>query len=151
MYEIYTDGATSNNGKKGAVGGWAYIIVDGGRIIAKDSGRIENATNNICELTAIIEGCKAAATYVNDVCIVYSDSAYCINCYKNKWYEMWQKNGWKTAKRDSVANKELWEKLIPYFKNIKYGFEKVKGHNGNKYNEIVDKMAVEAKTQLKED
>ena len=88
---IYTDGATSNNGYQNAVGGWAYVIINEARnIMAQDSGRINEATNNICELTALIKGCRAAETELEfgDMVLVYSDSAYAINCYKQKWYNI---------------------------------------------------------------
>lgn len=77
--------------------------------------------------------------------IVYSDSAYIINCYKQKWYNKWQINDWKNSKKEPVANKELWEQLIPYFDNVMFSFEKVPGHAGHVYNEMVDQMAVQAK------
>jgi ribonuclease HI len=77
--------------------------------------------------------------------VVYSDSAYVINCYKQKWYKKWQVNGWINSKKQPVANKELWEQLIPYFENPFFSFEKVAGHADNKYNNLVDEMAVKAK------
>ena len=146
---IYTDGATSNNGQAGAVGGWAFIVVYGNSIIYECSGHIENATNNICELTAIIEACKQAAS-VNEIVrptfyTIYSDSAYCINCYKQKWYKKWQQNGWLNSKKQPVANRELWEQLIPFFENPNFKFRKVEGHSTNEYNNYVDKLAVAAK------
>lgn len=153
MYSIYTDGATSGNGYEGAQGGWAWILLDGnGKCIHGQTGQIINATNNICELKAVIEGCKmflahTAAKKEDTDCTIYTDSAYIINCYKDKWYKKWQANGWINSKRQPVANKELWEKLIPYFENPKIHFEKVAGHSGNKYNETVDKMAVAAKNK----
>ena len=79
---IYTDGATSNNGYKNAVGGWAYVIInESGNIMAQDSGQINEATNNICELTAIIKACEAVEKIIDqdEKVIVYSDSAYAIN------------------------------------------------------------------------
>ena len=142
---FYTDGATSSNGYENAQGGWAFVVIDeNDELVSARSGHIENATNNICELTAIIEACTEASE-LNKPIIIYSDSAYCINCYKQKWYKNWQKNGWLNSKKQPVANKELWEKLIPYFENEDYKFEKVKGHCGNRWNEFVDKLAVAAK------
>lgn len=149
-YLLYTDGATTNNGHDGAFGGWAWALyVDGESEPLKkfDFGKICPATNNICEMTAIIEGCN----YVNsimegfDEVTIYSDSAYCINCYKQNWYKGWRKNGWKTASKAPVKNKELWEKIIPYFENCRFKFEKVKGHSTNERNNFVDELAVKAK------
>lgn len=143
---IYTDGATSNNGKSDAIGGWAYVIVnDKNEIVCAESGRIENATNNICELTALIKACEMAQTFWG-FHTVFSDSAYCINCYKQKWYKKWQQNGWVNSHKNPVANKELWEQLIPFFeKYLLFDFEKVEGHSNNFWNNYVDELAVKAK------
>lgn len=152
VYEIYTDGATSNNGYENSYGGWAWILIEGDTLLLRNSGFIDKATNNICELTAIAEACERAAREIEpeDKVIVYSDSAYCVNCYVQKWYKRWMINGWKTSKKEPVANKELWKRLIPFFEKENFTFFKVKGHSGNKekhgyWNDIVDKMAVEAK------
>ena len=150
-YNIYTDGATSGNGYEGAQGGWAWILLDeDDNIFAKVAGHIDNATNNICELTAVIDACHYAYCKINPAdpnptFTIYSDSAYIINCYKEKWYKKWQKNGWVNSKKQPVANKEFWEYLIPFFEDPRFSFEKVAGHADNKYNNLVDKMAVEAK------
>lgn len=144
----YTDGATSNNGYDGARGGWAFIIVDeySSRIIHEESGYIENATNNICELTAIIKAVKFLSRhYFYERNVIYSDSAYCINCYKQKWYKKWIQNGWINSQKKPVANKELWELLIPFFESPFYSFEKVIGHSTNYWNIHVDNLAVQAK------
>lgn len=144
MCEIYTDGATSSNGYEGATGGWSFVVADDSNLLR--TGHVENATNNICEMLAIINACKFAenSLYTEPI-VIYSDSAYVINCYKQKWYKKWQLNGWINSKKQPVANKELWEQLIPYFENNKFDFVKVKGHADNKYNILADKLAVEAK------
>jgi ribonuclease HI len=85
-----------------------------------------------------------------DRIVVYTDSAYLHNCYAQKWYRSWQMNGWKNSKKQPVANRDLWERLIPYFELPEVEFVKVKGHAGNKYNEIVDTMAQIASTRFKE-
>ena len=147
MYTIYTDGATSGNGYEGAQGGWAWILLDENEnIILKGCGHIDNATNNICELVAVIDACRRAD--FDKEYVVYSDSAYIINCYKDKWYKKWELNGWLTSKRQPVANKELWEELIYYFEKPNFHFMKVKGHADNKFNNMVDQMAVAAKSYI---
>ncbi len=144
MIYLYTDGATTNNGRDDAIGGWAYIGVTEDNVFIRDCGFIPRATNNICELTAAVLGCRAVESYPG--CVnVYSDSAYIINCYRDGWYKKWQSNGWLNSRKQPVANQDLWEKLIPYFENPRFEFLKVPAHAGNKYNEVVDKMAVEAK------
>lgn len=147
MYTIYTDGAASGNGYEGAQGGWAWILLDENEnIILKGCGHIDNATNNICELVAVIDACRRAD--LDKEYVVYSDSAYIINCYKDKWYKKWELNGWLTSKRQPVANKELWEELIYYFEKPNFRFMKVKGHADNKFNNMVDQMAVAAKSYI---
>lgn len=143
---IYTDGATSNNGSKEAVGGWAYIVVnDVDNIFLRGKGHVKNATNNICELLAVINACRNVYAIPSSYFTVYSDSAYIVNCFKEKWYKKWIENGWVNSKKEPVKNRELWEELIFYFNSDRFNFEKVQGHSGDKYNEIVDQMAVEAK------
>lgn len=145
-YKIYTDGATSNNGKEGSVGGWAWAMhEDRMGYTYFNSGHVEPATNNQCELIAAIEACNFADKYAYTPAAIYSDSSYIINCYKEKWYKRWQKNGWHTTSKRPVANQDLWERLIPYFENPLYTFEKVAGHAGIEENEFVDRLAVAAK------
>ena len=143
--KIYTDGATSNNGYKGSRGGWAWVIVDNNnKIVTQGYGAGREVTNNQCELMALIEACQEAKKDDNYYTI-YSDSAYIINCYQQKWYKKWQQNGWINSKKDPVANQDLWEMLIPYFENPKFEFIKVKGHSTDYWNNYVDRMAVNAR------
>ena len=150
-YSIYTDGSTKNNGAKDAVGGWGYVVVNTeyNTMVAGASGVEEGTTNQRMELMAAIQGIKAIApliTIPEDSVVIYTDSAYLHNCYAQRWYENWQKNGWKNSKKETVANRDLWEQLIPYFNNWGYQFEKVKGHSDNStihevWNNYVDQVA----------
>ena len=79
-----------------------------------------------------------------DEVVVRTDSAYIHNCYSQKWYIGWEKNGWKNSKKEPVKNKELWEILIQAFKNPNISFEKVKGHEDDLWNNFCDKLAVES-------
>lgn len=146
---LYTDGATSNNGADDAIGGWAWTVVQavGSSYIqlAFSAQKEENTTNNICELKAVIEGCKYATERDFLPITVYSDSAYIVNCYKDKWYKKWIRNDWVRYGGAPVKNRELWEQLVPFFENPNFKFEKVKGHSTNLWNNLVDKLAVEAK------
>ena len=103
----------------------------------------------------MIKGCEKALELSGgkENITVLSDSAYCINCYKQGWWRAWVSNGWVNSKKEPVANKELWRQLIPFFENPLFSFVKVKGHNGNDtadayWNDIVDKMAVNARLNL---
>lgn len=147
MIYIYTDGACSGNP---GPGGSAFIVVENEEKIYEWKMPIPEATNNICELIAIIEGCMwAKELYPLEKITIRTDSAYCHNCYTQKWYKNWQKNGWKNSKKEPVANKTLWLQLIPFFENTNFIFEKVKGHTGAKdWNNEVDKLAVEARKSI---
>ena len=102
---IYTDGACSGNP---GPGGWGAILMLGENR-KEISGGSENTTNNIMELTAVIEALKILKRpcKVN----IYSDSAYVVNAFLQKWIYGWMKKGWKTAGGDPVKNKELWQEL----------------------------------------
>ena len=146
--KLYCDGAASNNGKESAIGGWAFAIIKDGEVIYSESGKQIGATNQMMELQAMITGCKRAKLfqYRENIPInVYSDSAYIINCFNQNWWCNWEKNNWLNSKKEPVANRELWEQLIPFFKDIFFTFNKVKGHMGDKHNEYVDKLAVQAR------
>lgn len=151
MYEIYTDGATSFNGKEDAPGGWAYVILQDGRLVSQNSGSEKGTTNQRMELTAALMACKKIEEIDGSADIkLYSDSAYLINCFKQNWWRTWQTNGWKNSKKEPVANKDLWMEIIPFFMKPQYDFIKVRGHvkvstQAAYWNDFVDKMAVRAK------
>ena len=132
---IYTDGACSGNP---GPGGWGTILMY--KDIKKEiSGGNENTTNNIMEITAVLEGLKM----LKHECEVeiYSDSAYVVNAFNQGWIYNWRKNNWKTSGKDPVKNKELWEELYELTKKHKVTFIKVKGHADNIYNNICDELA----------
>ena len=155
-FTIYCDGSTRNNGRADAVGAWAYVILNGnGEKIAEKCEAVRGTTNQQMELIAAAEALEdifqSEIAVPFDSVVVYTDSAYLHNCYTQKWYKAWEVNGWKNSKKQPVANQDLWERLIKYFEQPEIEFVKVKGHAGDKYNEIVDTMAQTASAQLKED
>lgn len=135
---IYTDGACSGNP---GPGGWGAILMYKG---AKKeiSGGMKETTNNIMEITAVIEALKCLK--VESDVQVYSDSAYTVNAFNQGWIYNWMKNGWKTSGKDPVKNKELWQELYALTKKHKVEFIKVKGHADNEFNNRCDEMAREA-------
>lgn len=135
---IYTDGACSGNP---GPGGWAAVLIYNGKE-KEISGGNKNTTNNIMEITAVIEGLKALK-YPCEV-ELYSDSAYVVNTFTQGWIFNWMQKGWKTASGDSVKNKELWEELYSLTKIHKVTFNKVKGHADNHYNNRCDELARDA-------
>ena len=135
---IYTDGACSGNP---GPGGWGAILMMGD-VRKEISGGSENTTNNIMELSAVIEALKLLRRpcKVN----VFSDSAYVVNAFNQKWIYGWIKKNWRTAGGDPVKNKELWQELYSLTKVHDVTFNKVKGHADNEFNNRCDEMAREA-------
>ncbi len=132
---IYTDGACSGNP---GPGGWGSILMY--KEIKKEiSGGKRDTTNNVMELTAVIEGLKLLK-YPCEVDL-YSDSAYVVNSFEQGWIYGWVKNNWKTAGKDPVKNQELWQELYQLTKIHKVKFHKVKGHSDNEYNNRCDELA----------
>ena len=135
---IYTDGACSGNP---GPGGWGAILMYKGAR-KEISGGMRETTNNIMEITAVVEALKCLK--VESDVQVYSDSAYTVNAFKQGWIYNWMKNGWKTASKEPVKNKELWQELYALTKKHKVEFIKVKGHADNEFNNRCDEMAREA-------
>ena len=132
---IYTDGACSGNP---GPGGWGAILMHNEN--KKElSGGIKDTTNNIMEITAVLEALKALK-FPCEVDI-YSDSPYVVNCFNQGWIYNWLKKGWKTASGENVKNKELWEELYNLTKVHNVTFHKVKGHADNEYNNRCDELA----------
>ena len=132
---IYTDGACSGNP---GPGGWGAILMHNEN--KKElSGGIKDTTNNIMEITAVLEALKALK-FPCEVDI-YSDSAYVVNCFNQGWIYNWLKKGWKTASGENGKNKELWEELYNLTKVHNVTFHKVKGHADNEYNNRCDELA----------
>ena len=139
---IYTDGACSGNP---GPGGWGSILMinDSKKEI---SGGAPDTTNNIMELTAVIEALKS----LKRPCKVnlYSDSAYVVNAFLQKWIYGWIKKNWKTASNEPVKNKELWQELYSLTKVHDVTFHKVKGHADNEFNNRCDELARKAIKEL---
>ncbi|MGN1331007.1 MAG: ribonuclease HI [Clostridia bacterium] len=139
---IYTDGACSGNP---GPGGWGSILMYKGNKKEISGGSLDT-TNNIMEMTAVIEALKLLK-FPCDVKL-YSDSAYVVNAFNNGWIYNWKRNNWKTADKKPVKNQELWEELYSLFKIHKVEFIKVKGHSDNEFNNRCDELARNAITKL---
>ena len=146
--DVYTDGSAKGNGTSTSVGGWAFCVVSNGEVVYRSYGSESSTTNQRMELTAAAEALDWLVYLLKprpeDTITVFSDSAYLINCVNQSWWRNWQKNGWRNAKREPVANQDLWIRLIPYFNSASIKWSKVKGHAGDKSNEMVDEMAQSA-------
>lgn len=139
---IYTDGACSGNP---GPGGWGSILMYKDNV-KEIFGAQKDTTNNVMELTAVIEALKLLKFSCNVK--LYSDSAYVVNAFNQKWIYGWIKNGWKNSSKDPVKNKELWEELYALTKIHSIEFIKVKGHADNIYNNRCDELARNAITTL---
>ena len=149
--KVWCDGSCKDNPGKG---GWGVYIEIHQKWYDKENPEIlkyelyggeKYTTNNIMEMTALIKAAEWLVLnhYNKDKVTFYIDSAYIINCYQQKWYSKWVENDWTNSKNENVKNKELWEKIIVIFEQSNFHFEKVKGHSGNKGNEIADELANE--------
>jgi len=139
---IYTDGACSGNP---GPGGWGTILMykDTKKEI---SGNNPDTTNNIMEITAVIEGLKLLKEPCNVQ--IYSDSAYVVNAFNQHWIENWIKKNWQNSKKEPVKNKELWLELYELVKQHEVEFIKVKGHSDNEFNNRCDELARNAISKL---
>lgn len=103
------------------------------------SGGEPQTTNQRMELTAAIEG--LAAIPGRRRVHLHSDSAYIVNCFRDRWWERWEKNGWKNAQKQPVANRDLWERLIAETRRHDVVWHKVAGHADDALNNRVDALA----------
>lgn len=144
---VYADGACLNNGSKKAKGGWAFVIrFDNGKKEIHSAGYSEMTTNNRMELTSVIkamEGIKQKWSDPGISIIIFSDSQYVIKGASD-WMLKWEKYGWKRNKKEKVStllNLDLWKKMFELVNEIHPSFRWIKGHAGDKYNELCDSLA----------
>ena len=132
---VYTDGACSGNP---GIGGWGVVILIPNEKPVYLHGGSNQTTNNQMELTAAIK----VLQYFKEAQDIkfYTDSKYVMNGIES-WIINWKKNGWKTASKKSVKNKEMWEALDVQISKHSIQWQWVKGHAGNKYNEMADFLA----------
>ncbi len=136
MITVYTDGACSGNP---GPGGWAWAVAPDGR--PAGSGGELATTNQRMELRAVLE----ALTALPDRPIeVVSDSTYVVNCFRDRWYVSWRRNGWRNSKKEPVKNRDLWEPLVELVTSADVRLRWVKGHSGDPMNDLVDRLAVAA-------
>jgi ribonuclease HI len=154
MINIYTDGSCRDNsrdelGNACGEGGWAFIILNQEygmdmEILTSDSGYKKGSTNQEMEIIAVAEALETICSYnfIGKKIILYSDSAYVINCIKDEWYINWESNGWLNSKGKSVKNRESWERVIKCLNRINLEFFHV-NRNSTRFIKLVDGMAKE--------
>lgn len=147
--ELYSDGAVSNNGRENAIGGWAFgAWVDMRPIFFKSEQVTERPTSSRCELLAAINALEWQKSTYGDCfksIVLFTDSAYVANAFNDKWIDNWEKNDWMRGRSTPVLNKDLWDRLVPFYHNKKVKVVKVDGHADDRRNNYIDKLAVEAR------
>ena len=155
VIKIYTDGACSGNP---GPGGWGSVIcLPTG--IKKISGCEQNTTNNRMELMAVIKGIDEISNMIFqegqniEKLEIISDSAYVVNSITKNWLEVWKSKNFKNSKCEDVKNLDLWLRMDEIlqeadFIGLQIIFTKVKGHDGNYFNEMADNLA---KSEIKKE
>lgn len=134
--ELYSDGACSGNP---GPGGWGALLRFKGNE-RELSGGEKQTTNNRMELMGVISGLES----LKEVCRVnvFTDSQYIANAFLKDWLTSWKKNGWKTAAKKPVKNRDLWERLLVQADRHELSWNWIKGHAGHPENERCDTLAV---------
>lgn len=136
---IWTDGSCDT---ATGHGGWAYLMRYGRHSTAA-SGYEADTTNNRMELTAAVRALEALK--VPSRVRLVTDSQYLKKAFTDGWLDRWQKNGWRTASKAPVKNRDLWEKLLSLERRHQLQWAWTRGHAGHAENEQVDSMALAAR------
>ncbi len=145
VYHLYTDGACQPNPGNG---GWAFILYPEGhehnRLIKH--GYVEKSTNNIMEITAVLNGLKAASQALQvdkskPTIKLFSDSTYILNGIE-QWMHTWVQNNWIKKDKKPVMHVDLWKQIYKLDQKLNIVCKHIKGHSGNPENEECDRLAV---------
>ena len=142
---VYTDGGASPNP---GLGGWAAVLLSPSHGAEREiSGAEEDTTNNRMELTAAIEALRA----LKRPCRVdlHTDSTYLRNAFERGWLAKWRRNGWRTAAKEPVQNRDLWEELWDLAQTHEVRWHWVKGHAADQRNNRCDELVREARERFR--
>ena len=149
----YTDGSSSPRSEH-QIGGWGFVIYPLGspEMALESSGAEQSTTNQRMEMMGIIKACEFANNLAGEYEVglhVVSDSRYCLDGIQD-WIHGWKRNGWSKS-GCPIKNLDLWQQMyiLVYESNIKCTFEWVKDHSGDRWNDVADRLATEAKHELK--
>jgi ribonuclease HI len=145
---IYTDGACTSNGKKGARAGVGVWFGPNHPYNVSERLPGERQTNQRAELTALKRALNMCP--MNRNAHIFSDSHYAIKCV-TEWFPNWEKRGWKNSQGKPVENRDIVEEILELIRDResckgKTKFEWVKGHSGDAGNEAADSLAVKGIT-----
>lgn len=146
MIHVYTDGGCTGNP---GPGGWAAVIKDNDNL-QEISGGEPATTNNRMELTAAIKALEALKK--QGICTgitIHTDSEYVKNGI-TAWINNWKRNGWKTAAKKEVKNRDLWEALDMAVSDMSLTWQWVKGHSGVPLNERCDQLVARERERYSE-
>lgn len=142
MITIHTDGGCHSST---GTGGWAAVIAAKDMRRVSISGAERNTTNNRMELLGAINALEFVIShelYSQDIKLI-SDSQYVINGITS-WVHGWKAKGWVTSQKEPVINRDLWERLDELNSKLNVSWNWVKGHAGDEYNEMCDRLTQEA-------
>ena len=140
---VFTDGACSGNP---GPGGWAWATETG----IEGSGSEPHSTNQRMEVWAVLDALQTLLPKHAGPIRIVSDSTYVVNCFRDQWWKGWMSRGWKNSQKQPVANQDLWKPLVTLYRDAmtmggeRVTFRWVKGHSGNRMNDLVDMLAVAA-------
>ena len=134
IVEVFTDGACKGNP---GPGGWGALLRYGDAEKELCGGE-RATTNNRMELMGVIMALEALKrpTQVR----ITTDSQY-VKRGVTEWMTGWKRNGWRTASRKPVKNRDLWERLDLALAGHRIAWHWVKGHAGHSENERADRLA----------
>jgi len=137
---IYTDGSYDRIAE---VGGIAFVILDKGKEIAISCEWVLKSTSPRVEVQAVFEALKYVDTnkFKPESILIITDSDYVKNSI-NKYIHNWPKRKWTTSDETPVKHQDLWKPILDYTKKYNVTAKWVKAHNGNKYNEMVNELAL---------
>ena len=110
-----------------------------GPTLKEISGGEPRTTNNRMEMMAAIQALEMLKEPVR--VRLHSDSSYLVNCFRERWFERWERNGWRNSKKEPVENRDLWERLLALTRRHEVEFVKVKGHADDEWNNRCDELA----------
>ncbi len=135
--QLITDGSCLGNP---GPGGWACVLRYGA-VVGEIYGSAPETTNNRMELTAAIEALRA--TKISCQVEVITDSEY-VRKGITIWISNWKRNGWKSAAKKPVINRDLWEELDEQVNRHNIRWTWTKGHAAHEHNNRADELASRA-------